>query len=266
MDRASQGRVDIRECGEQEVLRGKNVILTGATRGIGNAVLQLFVQNHANLWCLVRRPNEQFLSQTRALEERHGVWIRTVTADMEDTESIREALHTVFAEKHPIDILINNASVNAHGSFLMTSRSELDRVFQVNCFSQLQIIQMVARKMILQKSGTIINITSASGFEHNVGNFSYAGTKALMNWATQTISRELAPYHIRVNAVAPGVTDTDMNHAYEKGIAEHVMPAMNIQRRAEPMEIAEGVLFLASEQASFVSGQVLRIDGGRFNG
>ncbi len=248
------------------MLRGKNVILTGATRGIGNVILQLFAQNHANLWCLVRRPDERFLDQAEALESAHGIRIRAVTADMEHAESIREALHQIFAEKRPIDILINDASVNAHGSFLTTSRSELDRLFQVNCLSQLQIIQMVSRKMILQKGGVIINITSASGFEHNVGNFAYAGTKALMNWATQTISRELAPYHIRVNAVAPGVTDTDMNRAYEAEIAENVMPSMNIQRKAEPMEIAEGVLFLASERASFVSGQILRIDGGRFRG
>lgn len=248
------------------MLRGKNVILTGATRGIGNAVLELFAQNHANLWCLVRRPDGQFLSQTKALEAKHGIWIRTVTADMESTESIREALHNVFAEKQPVDILVNNAAINAHGSFLMTSRGELDRIFQVNCFSQLQLIQTVARKMILQKGGNIINVTSASGFEHNIGNFAYAGTKALMNWATQTISRELAPYHIRVNAVAPGITDTQMNHAYEKDIGENVMPAMNIQRKAKPQEIAEGILFLAGEKSSFISGQILRIDGGRFSG
>lgn len=141
------------------MLRGKNVILTGATRGIGNAILQLFAQNRANLWCLVRRPDERFLDQAGALESAHGVRIRVVTADMEHAESIREALHQIFAEKRPIDILINDASVNAHGSFLTTSRSELDRLFQVNCFSQLQIIQMVSRKMILQKGGVIINIT-----------------------------------------------------------------------------------------------------------
>lgn len=248
------------------MLRGKNVILTGATRGIGNAVMRLFAQNHANLWCLVRQPSEQFLCQTRELERAYDIWIKTIQTDMEGTESIREALHRVLAEKQPVDILINNAAVNAHGSFLMTSRNELDRIFQVNFFSQLQMIQTVARKMILQRGGNIINITSASGFEHNVGNFAYAGTKVLMNWATQTISRELAPYHIRVNAVAPGVTDTEMNRTFEKGIGELVMPAMNIQRKADPMEIAEGVLFLAGDASSFISGQILRIDGGRFNG
>lgn len=248
------------------MLKGKNVILTGATRGIGNAILRLFAQNHANMWCLVRKPDDTFIDHVNKLCGEHDIWIKIVTADLESGQSIQNALSDVFAAKQPIDILVNNAAVNAHGTFMMTSQHELDRIFQINYFSHIQIIQMVAKKMIRRKQGNIINITSASGFEHNIGNFSYAGTKALLNWATQTISRELAPYNIRVNAVAPGVTDTDMNFSYEDGISEKVMPKMNIQRKANPMEIAEGVLFLAGEKSSFISGQILRIDGGRFNG
>ena len=118
--------------------------------------------------------------------------------------------------------------------------------------------------MIPQKRGNIVNITSARGFEKNSGNFAYASTKAALNWATQIISRELAPYNIRVNGIAPGVTHTDINVGNEQTIKETVLPRMNIKREGRAEEIADGVMFLLSDASSFISGQIIRIDGGRF--
>lgn len=246
------------------MLKNQNVILTGANKGIGNAILQLFAQNHANIWCLVRTDNDEFIEQIEKLSKEYGVCIKVILTDLEKEEDIKNAVKTICSEKVPIDILINNAGMNHRGTFLMTPLQEMERLFRVNYFAPMQLIQLVAKKMIRQKSGNIINIGSASGYEHNLGNFSYASTKAAFMWATKTISRELAPYHIRVNGIAPGVTDTGINIGNEERIEKDIMSNMNIKRKAEPMEIAKGVLYLATDESSFVSGHILRIDGGRF--
>lgn len=246
------------------MLYQKNIILTGANRGIGNAVLCKLAENHANIWCLVRTRNEEFARQAAELMEAHNIWIKMIAVDLESPESVREAVQSVTADKKKIDALINCAGMYAQSAFLMTTETMLRRLYEVDYFSNIQLIQLVARKMIPQKEGSIINITSASGFEHNVGTFAYGAVKAAMNWATQTISRELAPYHIRVNAVAPGITHTELNRGNEEIIERNVFPRMNMKREGRPEEIADGVLFLLSDQASFISGQIIRIDGGRF--
>lgn len=246
------------------MLTGKNAIITGANRGIGNAVLRLFAANHANAWCLVRRVDESFQSQIDALQRDFGVWIRPVIADLADRDSIREAMAGIVAEKKDIDILINNAGRNHRGTFLMTPLEEMDALYQVNYYAPIQLMQLAAKRMVRRRRGVIVNIGSASGLEHNTGNFSYAVTKASLMWATQTLSRELAPYNIRVNGVAPGLTDTRINEGNEAVLNETVIPRMNIKRSGTPDEIAQAVLFLASDASSFVSGQILRVDGGRF--
>lgn len=246
------------------MLKNHNVILTGANKGIGNSILQLFVKNHANVWCLVRTCNDVFEAQIKELSEKYSVWIRTVTVELEKEEEVRRAFSDICQEGQTIDILINNAGMNHIGAFMMTPLQEMERLFRVNYFAPIQLIQLVAKKMIRQKKGNIINIGSASGYEHNSGSFSYAATKAALMWATQTISRELAPYQIRVNGVAPGITHTGFIGEDEEWIEREIMARMNMQRKAEPMEIAKAVFYLATEESSFISGQILRVDGGRF--
>ncbi len=244
------------------MLKGKTVLLTGAGRGIGNAILTLFAQNHADVLCLIRGLEKPFADQIEELKARYQIRIKTVRADLEKEESIRQAMKELSGET--IDILINNAAENYRGSFLMTPRRDMERIFAVNYFAPILLTQLVSKRMIRQKQGNIINVCSVSGMEHNVGNFAYAASKAALIWATQTISRELAPYHIRVNGIAPGVTDTEMNRGNEAVLKETVLERMNIKRMAKPAEIAQGVLFLVSEQSAFISGQIIKIDGGRF--
>ena len=242
------------------MLTGKNVILTGCNRGIGNAVLRLFASEHANVWCLNRTVNETFEAQARELEAAFGVRIKPIRTDLGDRDSTEAAMAQIAAEKLPVDILVNNR----RGTFLMTPPEEADALFQVNFFAPIRLMQLAAKRMIRQKSGVIVNIGSASGLEHNTGNSFYGASKAALMWMTQTASRELAAYNIRVNAVAPGLTDTEMNRGNEETIRTDVLPRMNIRRCGTPEEIAKTVLFLASDASSFISGQILRADGGRF--
>ena len=186
------------------------------------------------------------------------------TVDLGERAAIKDAVTKLLADKGTLDILINNAGINHHGTFLMTSLEEMERLYQVNYYAPIQLIQLISKRMIRQHGGVIVNICSVSGMEHNVGNFAYGATKASLVWATRTISRELAPYHIRVNGISPGVTDTSINSGNEAAIQETVLPRMNIKRSGTPDEIARAVLFLASDESSFISGQILRVDGGRF--
>lgn len=246
------------------MLENKNVILTGANSGIGNAILCKLAENHANVWCLIRTVEDDFLKQIEEFQNAYGIWIKVVIVDLESENSIQNAVRSVVKDRKKIDVLINNAGMNYWGTFLMTKRAIMEKLYAVNYFAAIQLTQAFAKRMIPGSGGNIINITSASGFENNVGNFAYASTKAAMNWATQTMSRELAPYNIRVNGIAPGVIHTDMNHGNEDTIQKSVFPRMNIKREGLAEEIADGVLFLLSKKSSFISGQIIRIDGGRF--
>ena len=247
------------------MLSGKNVVITGAKRGIGQATLQLLVKNHANCWCIMRSADEKTQHELDALSNEYGVWIRVVQADLSDPESISAACKAIQADRQRVDILINDAGVNHRDTFLMTSQEDMQRIWQVNYFAPLQLMKWASKKMIQQRGGVIVNVGSVSGFEHNTGNFTYAATKSALMWATQTLSRELSAYGIRVNGIAPGLTGTAINAGNEESIEREVLPRMNIKRYGAPEEIAEGILFLADEhRSSFVSGQILRIDGGRF--
>ena len=145
----------------------------------------------------------------------------------------------------------------------MTPMKKLKEVFEVNYFSQIYIMQLVSRYMMRQKKGSIINLASVGGIEVNEGYLAYGSSKAALIWATKCLAKEMGPYHIRVNAVAPGLTQTNMGNYKSEEELEKVVDRTALRRMAEPEEIAKAILYLASEDASFVTGHVLRIDGGR---
>lgn len=145
----------------------------------------------------------------------------------------------------------------------MTPMSKLKEVFQINYFSQIYIMQLVARYMMRQKKGCIVNMASVGGIETNAGYLAYGSSKAALIWATKSISKELGKYNIRVNAVAPGLTETQMGHYKSQEEIDKVLAVTSLGRMGTPEEIARSVCFLASEEASFITGQVLIVDGGR---
>ena len=240
----------------------KNAVLTGASKGIGKKILEKLTLEKINVWCLCRTWSEEFSEYIEKLEKENGVWIKHVFCDLSSEDSIRTAASTVLLDKNAIDYLINCAGINYRNSFLMTSAEDMKNVFQVNYYSPIRLIQLLSKNMIRNGGGKIINISSASGFEHNVGTFAYGASKNALNWATETMSRELAPFGIVVNGVAPGITDTDINKGNEVEI-EKVISNMNIHRKANPDEIANIVMFLLSDKASYISGHIIRVDGGR---
>ena len=246
-----------------EVLKGKNAILTGANGGIGKAILEAFAKEGVNVWACVRKQQEDFTEYVEKLSKQYGVWIKEIYFDLSCEEEIKQGIKEIISEKAAIDILVNNAGIPYGGLFQMTPMKKLREVFEINYFAQIQIMQLVSRYMMRQKSGSIINMASVGGIEVNEGYLAYGSSKAALIWATQCLAKELGAYHIRVNAVAPGLTDTSMGNYKSQEELQKVIGRTALGRMAEPEEIAQAVLYLASEKASFITGHILRIDGGR---
>lgn len=241
---------------------GRNAVLTGATRGIGRTIMRCLAREKINIWCICRSETEEFKKLILKLQEENGIWIRPVFGDLSNDESVHDAARTILSDKLSVDYLINCAGINYRNGFLTTDIADLKRVFQVNYFAPLRLIQLLSKNMVRNGGGKVVNVSSASGYEHNVGTFAYGASKNALNWATESLSKELAPLGIVVNGVAPGVTDTDINRGNDIAIGK-VLERMNIHRKAEPEEIAEVIMFLLSDKSSFISGHVIRVDGGR---
>jgi Dehydrogenases with different specificities (related to short-chain alcohol dehydrogenases) len=243
-------------------LQGKNVIITGTNRGIGNELVREFAEKGANIWAHARKQNTEFEIEMHELADKNHVDIIPVYFDMSDSGAMKRAVMEIWKEKRHIDILINNAGIAHGGLFQMTSIKEIKDVFEINLFSLMELTQLVLRFMTKQKSGSIVNIASISGLELAVGNCAYGVSKAGVIAFTKTLSKEVASLGIRVNAVAPGLANTDMAKLMEEKAGKAMVRNTAFNRLAKPGEIAKAVMFLASDDASFITGQVLRVDGG----
>ena len=245
------------------MLKGKNAIITGARSGIGFATMQLFAQEGVNCWAIVHREDSEFLDKIQKLQEEHHVWIKVVHIDLSDADSIKSGLKSIFKEKQPINILVNAAGVvSPNRLFTMTSMNDFRHVMEVNFFSVMETIQLVARVMQRQKSGSIVNIASISAWGQDTAQLEYAASKAALVIATKKLARELGGAGIRVNAVAPGLTQTKMLDVLEAKAEEHIKKGLGLHRFGTPDEIAEVCLFLASDKSSYVTGETIKVDGG----
>jgi 3-oxoacyl-[acyl-carrier protein] reductase len=198
----------------------------------------------------------------KKIAAQYGVLIWPVFFDMTDSQSMHTVIKTIHQSKLPVDILINNAGIAHGGMFQLTPVSKIREVFDVNFFSQLDLTQAVSRLMGSRKTGSIVNVASIAGLDLHPGNVAYGTSKAALIAVTRCLAAEFAPLGIRVNAVAPGLTDTEMACKMEPKAERAMIEAAAMKRMARVEEVAEAIVFLASGKSSFITGQVLRIDGG----
>ncbi len=244
------------------LLESKVDLITGANSVIGNSVLSVFAENGAEIIVCVRTLEEDFFLQIENLKLKFKVPIHVIVGDLTDFDNLKVNLNSKLKEIGKIDVLVNNAGV-AHGGLLqMTQLSKIREVFELNFFAQINLIQVVSKYMIKQKSGSIINLSSVAGLDAYPGYIAYGSSKAALIYSTKTLSKELAPYNIRINSVAPGLTDTNMAVQMEEKAKHKMINDSSMNRLAKPEEIANTVLYLASDLSSFINGQTIRVDGG----
>lgn len=247
---------------ETKLLAGKVAVVTGANRGIGRAIAEAFVAHGAQVLACVRRPDESTLAWAAPLLAAQPDRVRAVALDLADEASIRAAVISLRQLAPRIDVLVNNAGVASGGLFQMTTMAELRRVFDVNFFGQVLFTQSLSRLMARHGAGSIINLSSTAANIADPGTLGYGASKAAWARATQTMATELGATGIRVNAIAPGVTQTDMYDQMAPNAREQLIARSAFRRAAQPQDIANVAVFLASDLSSFVTGQILRVDGG----
>lgn len=240
-----------------------NAVVTGARTGIGRAVVEKLASRGVNVWACAHAENAAFEEDMARLAERYGVWIRPIYADLSCENQIKAAVRQIVSEKKTVDILVNNAGVFPPLRLMqMTSLQEFRSVFEVNFFAVVQMTQMIGKLMMRQKSGSIVNISSMSGLDGEPGVSAYGTSKAAVTQLTRIASKELAPHGIRVNAVAPGYIETGLNDHLPWESRDAIIRRTGIGREGLPTEAADAIVFLAMPESSYITGQILRVDGG----
>lgn len=244
------------------MLKGKTAVITGCARGIGRAVLEAYAEAGADIFAHARAETPDFTGALQLMAAKYGVEIRPLCFDLTDYAGMKAAVKDLMAAKKPIDILVNNAGVTHNALFQMTGEDTLRRQMEVNFFAPYLFTQYIAKLMVRRKSGSIVNIASTAGEDGNPGKSAYGASKAALIAMTKSIAAELGEYGIRANAVAPGITETEMLATMPGRVVEQTKEAVDLRRAGRPSEIAAAAVFLGSDQAGYVTGQIWRVDGG----
>ena len=243
------------------MLTGKNALVTGAGRGIGKAIALELAAKGA--FVIVNyNGSKEAAEQTVAEIKAAGGDAIAYQCSVSDYEACGAMITALIKEYAHIDILVNNAGITRDGLLMKMSEEDFDAVINTNLKGCFNTIRHIARQMLKQKSGRIINISSVSGVLGNAGQANYSASKAGVIGLTKAVARELASRGINVNAVAPGLVETDMTDALSDSVKENLKSQIPLGKIGHPQDIAKAVAFLASPDANYITGQVLSVDGG----
>lgn len=243
------------------MLKGKNALVTGASRGIGRAIAIELASKGANV-AVNYAGNEQ--KATEVVEEltSMGVQAIKIQADVADEAQVKDMVQTVIKTFGSLDILVNNAGITKDNLLMRMKEEEFDQVINTNLKGVFLCMKTVARQMMRQRSGRIINVASIVGVSGNPGQANYVAAKAGVIGMTKSIAQEFASRNILVNAVAPGFISTDMTDALTSDQQEAILKLVPLARLGKPEDVANVVRFLATDDANYITGQTIHIDGG----
>ena len=243
------------------MLKNKNAVVTGATRGIGREIAFTLAENGANVAINYRTLNEDV---ERLIEElkSYGTNIVAVKCDISDEEEVKNFIAESKKQLGSIDILINNAGITKDGLLMRMKEKDFSDVLDVNLKGTFITTREAASIMMKQRHGKIINISSVVGVIGNAWQCNYAASKSGVIGFSKSVARELASRNITVNVVAPGFINTDMTGVLPEKVKESMLQGIPLKRIGEPKDIANAVLFLASDLSNYITGQVINVDGG----
>ncbi len=244
------------------MLENKTCLITGTSRGIGQKIAEVFASEGASVYAHARKEGsiDEWCDE---LHKKYGTEVRPVYFDLTDSAGIRSAMQTIKRAKAPLDVLVNNAGLVSNELIGMIDLNKTKEMFAVNVFALIELTQWVTTKfMMRQKRGSVVNISSIVGVEGSRGQAAYSASKGAVISFTKSAAKELAPYNIRVNSVAPGMTSTERIKSTIDEMYHGKMPDIGMGRLADKKDIADACLYFASDQSSYVTGQVLTIGGG----
>ena len=244
------------------MLKDKVAVVTGGTRGIGYAIVEKFLKNGAKVVLFGSRQETVEKAITSLKAENEDWEVSGAWPVLTDAGAVAAEMAKIKETYGKIDILVNNAGITKDGLLMRMSEEDFSDVIDVNLKGTFHCIRFASRQMMKQRSGKIINLASVVGISGNAGQVNYAASKAGIIGMTKSAAKELASRGITVNAVAPGFIETEMTEVLSDKLKEEMRGQIPLARMGQPEDVAKAVAFLASEHASYITGQVLQIDGG----
>ena len=243
------------------MLKGKNAIITGASRGIGREIALTLAENGANIVINYRNYNNEIEALVKDIEAK-GVKIVTVKCDVSNFEEVENLISEAKEKLGSIDILVNNAGITKDGLLMRMKQEDFESVLDVNLKGVFNTTKLITPIMMKQRTGKIINISSVVGLVGNAGQCNYAASKAGVIGFSKSIARELAPRGVNINVVAPGYIDTDMTNGLSDKVKESILQTIPMKKMGSTKDVANLVLFLSSSLSDYITGQVINVDGG----
>ena len=244
-----------------KLLENKTALITGATRGIGKGIAEVFAQHGANVAFTYSSSVEAATALENDLQSL-GVKAKGYQSNAANFDAAQELAKNVIEEFGGLDVLINNAGITKDNLLMRISEEDFDKVIEVNLKSVFNLTKAVIRPMMKQRSGSIINMSSVVGVKGNAGQTNYAASKAGILGFTKSVALELGSRNIRCNAIAPGFIETEMTGALPEETVNTWREAIPLKRGGSPEDIANACVFLASDMAAYITGQTLNVDGG----
>lgn len=246
----------------EKILANKNIIVTGTAKGMGKQMIETFASNGANIFAHARTETEEHKTFCKELENKYAIQVMPLYFDLREVNAMKEAIKTIRNTKLPIDGLVNNAGITANSLFQMTSIEEVRNQMEVNFFAPYVFTQYISKLMVKNKKGSIVSISSSAALDGNSGKSAYGASKAALLIMTVCISEELAINGIRANVICPGITATDMLTSMPKYVLDIQKEASFLKRVGTAADIANTAMYLLSDYSSYITGQVIRVDGG----
>ena len=244
------------------LLTDKVCLITGASSGIGFAIAKLFALNGAVVYVNSSKEDKVERAVSIIREESKNERVFALSFDINDYETVSDGIRKVYSLHKKIDVLVNNAGIAPSGLTGFTDPKVIESTFNTNVLSLINITQLAVKLMLRKGSGSIINLSSIMGVNGASGMSSYSASKAAVIGFTKSLSKEVAAKNIRVNAIAPGFIDTDMARGIDEKLYEERLSSIGMKRIGSPEDVANMALFLASEMSSYITGQVIGVDGG----